>query len=127
MYTLIFASSNLFSFFETIIPAPVVVSFCDTPTPHPPHTKVDEAYAPDFVVRTFRVENEEGKSRKLTHFQYVWLASVVCDGIVANVLSLCFQRYSLRRKQMQQHMRTYDSLIMCHDCTAVVIRTLLPV
>jgi hypothetical protein len=33
--------------------------------------KVDETFAPDFVIRTFRVENEEGVSRKLTHFQYV--------------------------------------------------------
>jgi len=32
--------------------------------------KVDDTHAPDFVTRTFRVEND-GKSRKLTHFQYL--------------------------------------------------------
>lgn len=32
--------------------------------------KVDDTHAPDFVVRTFKVEHE-GVSRKLTHFQYL--------------------------------------------------------
>jgi hypothetical protein len=32
---------------------------------------VDDTAAPDFVIRTFKVENETGETRKLTHFQYL--------------------------------------------------------